>query len=105
MLYIDHSQAFANAGRAAFSGVTVVTCWPHTFRGIDKNSGKLRDKTLLKTIKEHVELMHLCRSKPQLKALWNVVKDVWVAAGEGAMADWFENEYVADDWATWYVCG
>ena len=56
-------------------------------------------------IKEHVEIMHLARSKAQLKALWKVVKVVWVEAGEGAMADWFGDEYVTEDWATWFVCG
>ena len=76
VLLIDHSEAFFKAGVAAFPGVRVVTCWPHAFRGRDKNSGKLNKKSCLKTAKEHVESIHLCRTKAQMKALWKVVRKV-----------------------------
>ncbi len=70
-----------------------MTCWAHVSRALDKNSAKLKNKKLLKTFKEQVEAIHLTRTKPQMQALWKVVKENWVEAGETAMADWFENEY------------
>ena len=76
VLSIDHSDAFFKAGVAAFPGVVVVTCWPLAFRGLDKNSGKLKNKSFLTIAKEHVESMHLCRTKAQMGALWKVVKEV-----------------------------
>ena len=76
VLQIDHSEAFLNAGKSAFPGVKPVICWPHVVRSVDKNAKLLKDKSFLATVKKNVDSMHLTRSKPQMQALWKVVKVV-----------------------------
>ena len=105
ILQIDHTEAFVNGARTVWGdAVDVATCWPHMARkALGDNKGLFQNQAFFQTAEKHMHKLHLARTLPQFLNIWGAVKREWEAAGELALVAWFQQYYITQPWAAWFV--
>ena len=103
----DHSNAIAKGVEDAWSGITILTCWPHLVRNLKRNMNRLKENTLdrINVITSHVYFLHYLPNKASFVKLAKVALYYWnVSMHECEFATWFESTYLANDrWSGWYI--
>jgi hypothetical protein len=83
------------AGRKTVAGI----CYPHMARQtLRSHLDKFQDQSYFSTANQHVEMLHLCRSRQSYEILFPFVMDEWREVGEGAIAEYFQKEYFMKNW-------
>jgi hypothetical protein len=91
---IDHSQVIRNSITEIFgSTVTVLCCWVHIFRNLKEHKSKLKVKSNLKIIEDHVKSMHYCSTLNQFLSISSACLQHWRDIDELEFAQWFQNTY------------
>lgn len=88
-----------------FDGCITTLCWAHiSLQALQANSNKFQDRTAnFDEFQSDLLTLHYSRSHVQFKAISQRMIREWNRLGEVSLAEWFQNEYLHEDYYRWFI--
>lgn len=99
----DHCAASAAAADICFPGAIIADCYPHLIRKCKENRSLLKDPTLLSSIMEDVNKLHLAHCTEFFRTLSTAIIKNWQNNGEHEYAQWFQKVYLHRRWCNFNI--
>jgi hypothetical protein len=101
---LDYCVPIANAFRATWADISLVTCWPHMKRKSGEQKSRLKVRAYYDThVAIHINWLQEARSSEQFSAMVALCVDMWRQDGEDEYVDWFEEIYLQSPWNSWFA--